>query len=253
MTSHTSGPPTSLALRPAGPSLNVMSGCSRIRSASSTSLLVALDRVRSRCAATNAESRSNTRGSNRTDDGLGLATMYDNVGECKRGGASDLPTPGPASARLHKVLAMKHWSARGRSAGATVIGVPGGGAGQRTLFGRIATVHGSSYGGRRAGASAPGSGLAGSGVCATARRPGDGARCADVAVTVLPPVPRGLWRYTVRLLCRPGAWNGRWRCCAVAHVRVTDACIAGGFTSLGSFQLDVHTPRRRAAVRLQGP
>ena len=84
MTSHTSGPPTSLALRPAGPSLNVMSGCSRIRSASSTSLLVALDRVRSRCAATNAESRSNTRGSNRTDDGLGVATMYDNVGECRR-------------------------------------------------------------------------------------------------------------------------------------------------------------------------
>src|SRR5580692_10312324 len=69
---------------PAGPSLNVMSGCSRIRSASSTSLLVALDRVRSRCAATNAESRSNTRGSNRTDEGLGVATMYYNVGECKR-------------------------------------------------------------------------------------------------------------------------------------------------------------------------
>src|ERR1700722_3764918 len=80
MTSHTSGPPASLALRPAGPSLNVMSGCSRIRSASSTSLLVALDRVRSRCAATNAESRSNTRGSNRTEEGLALDTMYDNVG-----------------------------------------------------------------------------------------------------------------------------------------------------------------------------
>src|SRR3984957_9758744 len=88
MTSHTSGPPVSLALRPAGPSLNVMSGSPAIRSASSTSLLVALDRVRSRCAATNAESRSNTRGSNRTDDGPGVTTMYDNVGErnrlCKR-------------------------------------------------------------------------------------------------------------------------------------------------------------------------
>src|SRR5579862_8947056 len=84
MTSHTSGPPTSLARRPAGPSLNVMSGCSRIRSASSTSLLVALDRVRSRCAATNAESRSNTPGSNRTDDGPEVVTMYDNVGECMR-------------------------------------------------------------------------------------------------------------------------------------------------------------------------
>jgi len=81
MISQTSEPPTSRARRPAGPSLNVISGCSRIRSASSTSLLVALDRVRSRCAATNAESRSNTRGSNRIDDGLGVVTMYDNVSQ----------------------------------------------------------------------------------------------------------------------------------------------------------------------------
>lgn len=47
-----------------------MSGCSRIRTASSTSLLAALDKVSSPCVATNAESRSDTSGSNRTDDGL---------------------------------------------------------------------------------------------------------------------------------------------------------------------------------------
>src|SRR5437762_742368 len=85
---------------------------------------------------------------------------------------------------------------------------------------RLSCRHGvrSSYGGRRVGASASGQGPAGPRVRAAAGRPGDGACRADVAVTVLSPVPRSIRRYTVRLLAGQAGGTGDGAVAVRPHV-----------------------------------
>jgi RNA polymerase sigma factor (sigma-70 family) len=101
----------------------------------------------------------------------------------------------------------------------------------------------SSYGGGRVGASAPRQGLAGPRVRAAAGRSHDGARCADVAVAVLPPVPGGLRRYTVRLPAGQAGGTGDGAVAPGPHVR--DRRVHGRGLHLARLvQLDVHTPRR---------
>ena len=78
-TSHTSGPPTRRARRPAGPSRKTTSGWSWLRSASSTSRLVADDALSPGWVATNRASRRATSSSNRTEDGVAMPTSYYNV------------------------------------------------------------------------------------------------------------------------------------------------------------------------------
>src|SRR5206468_4129882 len=80
---------------------------------------------------------------------------------------------------------------------------------------------------------------------------GDGACRADVAVTVLSPVPRSIRRYTIRLLAGQACGTGNGAAALRPHVR--DRRVHGrGIYLARLVQFDVHASRRRAALRLQG-